>query len=525
MRVRSIAITLASLSIIVLTAFALPALAQTETPTPAPTLTPGGDCCANHAGPGCDIDACEACVCDELEPFCCNSEGQWDDICAAIAESDDCSSECQCGDPPTPTPTPGGDCCTVHEGSRCDDETCTSCVCAVDSNCCNGPWDDFCVETARTVDECQPQCSFCSPLPTVGPLPTPTPGPCCEARTLNPGCNESVCESCVCDVDENCCLDTWDEVCTIIAVEECAFSCDCPQDGDCCEASEGFGCGDRRCQECVLGLDPDCVDPFSEECECGNLWDANCASQAQLECALDCPCGDCCSENLDEVPGCGVKTCQDCVCEADPNCCSDDPDLFWDAQCAAVAREDCSVECPCGDCCLQQQVAGCGEEVCQECVCALDSNCCDADEGIWDGICVAQASTGDCANRCSCEPPSNCCVSRPDEAGCEISECEACICAIDSFCCDELWDSGCAEDISVSSCQAECGCAELPPASDCAGDCDGDGNVAIGELIVGVRIALGRSPVSSCFAFDTNGDGDVRIGELIQGVRSALEGC
>ena len=59
----------------------------------------------------------------------------------------------------------------------------------------------------------------------------------------------------------------------------------------------------------------------------------------------------------------------------------------------------------------------------------------------------------------------------------------------------------------------------------CAGDCSGDGSVAINELIAGVNIALGNSPVSSCPAFDRNGDGTVAINELIAAVNAALNGC
>ena len=59
----------------------------------------------------------------------------------------------------------------------------------------------------------------------------------------------------------------------------------------------------------------------------------------------------------------------------------------------------------------------------------------------------------------------------------------------------------------------------------CVGDCDGDGRVAIGEIIAAVRIALGLDPVGSCDAADANGDGEVRIAELIQAVAAALNGC
>ena len=59
----------------------------------------------------------------------------------------------------------------------------------------------------------------------------------------------------------------------------------------------------------------------------------------------------------------------------------------------------------------------------------------------------------------------------------------------------------------------------------CVGDCDGDGTVAMNELIVGVNIVLGSQPLSACEAFDCEGNGTVPINCLIQGVNSALNGC
>ncbi len=64
-----------------------------------------------------------------------------------------------------------------------------------------------------------------------------------------------------------------------------------------------------------------------------------------------------------------------------------------------------------------------------------------------------------------------------------------------------------------------------PPTPTCVGDCDGDGTVAINELITGVNIALGSAQLSVCPAFDANGDGMVGINELITAVNNALEGC
>ena len=63
-----------------------------------------------------------------------------------------------------------------------------------------------------------------------------------------------------------------------------------------------------------------------------------------------------------------------------------------------------------------------------------------------------------------------------------------------------------------------------PPGA-CGGDCDHNGTVTIDELISGVDIALGTSPLASCLSLDTNGDGQVSIDEIIQAVTAALTSC
>ncbi len=59
----------------------------------------------------------------------------------------------------------------------------------------------------------------------------------------------------------------------------------------------------------------------------------------------------------------------------------------------------------------------------------------------------------------------------------------------------------------------------------CPSDCDGDGRVAIQEMIRAVRIALDHDPVSVCPAADTDFDQSVAINELIQAVNASLGGC
>jgi hypothetical protein len=65
----------------------------------------------------------------------------------------------------------------------------------------------------------------------------------------------------------------------------------------------------------------------------------------------------------------------------------------------------------------------------------------------------------------------------------------------------------------------------------CAGDCDGDGTVSIGEVIKAVNLFLGEplcnpaDPPRSCPVADVDGNGSVSIGEVIQGVNRFLSGC
>lgn len=56
------------------------------------------------------------------------------------------------------------------------------------------------------------------------------------------------------------------------------------------------------------------------------------------------------------------------------------------------------------------------------------------------------------------------------------------------------------------------------------GDCDLNGDVTVDEVITGVNIALGVSPVSVCPEADGDGDLNVSVDEVITGVNSALTG-
>jgi hypothetical protein len=59
----------------------------------------------------------------------------------------------------------------------------------------------------------------------------------------------------------------------------------------------------------------------------------------------------------------------------------------------------------------------------------------------------------------------------------------------------------------------------------CAGDCNSDGAVTVDELITGVNIALGGTPLEQCASLDSDGHGAVTVDELVRAVNNALTGC
>jgi hypothetical protein len=148
--------------------------------------------------------------------------------------------------------------------------------------------------------------------------------------------------------------------------------------------------------------------------------------------------------------------------------------------------------------------------------------------GDFDGdtdLDLAVANTGGVSillNSCAC---ANGAVD-PDTGECEPGlplgdrcgqdgECSTDFC-VDGVCCQ------------VSSCPAEESCQRFSgvcaPPGDCVGDCNGNGEVVIGELVMLVNIGLGEAPASAC----PNGVPDgvaVDIALIIQAVDHGLHGC
>ena len=158
--------------------------------------------------------------------------------------------------------------------------------------------------------------------------------------------------------------------------------------------------------------------------------------------------GDCCEGH--GGPACDDEAIAQCVCEQDPFCC----DQLWDEFCAdAVDFLGCGVCDPIdtggrGSCCEAKPEPGCEQPDVEACVCGYDPFCCEYE---WDGACVSLVDLGMCG---SCQSTGDCCVDN-GSPGCDDPVVEACVCAVDPFCCEGAWDSTCVTTARESGC-AEC---------------------------------------------------------------------
>lgn len=186
---------------------------------------------------------------------CCTGE----DECSVLSENDcDLASgiwlgpttACELG---TCDTTETGDCCSVHLGTGCSDSECEDLVCGEDDFCCNDAWDLICLGLAvelcgelcmdaitpgaccSTTEECSVvnfvECESgggisrapgtdCEPDPCV----IDGVGDCCSEHGTT-GCEDSECQSTVCDIDPFCCFVEWDNICVEEAEDLCGDLC------------------------------------------------------------------------------------------------------------------------------------------------------------------------------------------------------------------------------------------------------------------------------------------------------------
>jgi ELWxxDGT repeat protein len=294
-----------------------------------------------------------------------------------------------------------------------------------------------------------------TPTPTaVAPVPTatltPAPGSCCVGRggDFAPACDTTGCAACVCGADPYCCTTNWDELCATQAAEQCRDQCPCvtptpaptatPASRDCCVPHAEPACEVEACSLCVCETDPFC---------CANQWDDICAREAS-----------------GELPNCA----DECVA------------------CIAPTPTETPTPAPTptpllGSCCESHDTPGCDVSACASCVCDGDPYCCEQQ---WDSVCVGEASGGfpgcnEACQACSAPPTpsptptpvptatpvvSNCCFAH-GEAGCDVPECQACICAFDGFCCGQFWDPVCADEANgaLEACAGDCSVCTAAP--------------------------------------------------------------
>ena len=64
-----------------------------------------------------------------------------------------------------------------------------------------------------------------------------------------------------------------------------------------------------------------------------------------------------------------------------------------------------------------------------------------------------------------------------------------------------------------------------PTTGPCAGDCNGDAAVTVDELVTGVLIAVGNTPLAACSDLDINKDGSATVNEILVAANNTLNGC
>lgn len=82
-----------------------------------------------------------------------------------------------------------------------------------------------------------------------------------------------------------------------------------------------------------------------------------------------------------------------------------------------------------------------------------------------------------------------------------------------------------ASIVVLGGCLLAAATARPAAAQPCPGDCNGDAEVTVEEIVTVVNIALGLSPIGLCTAVDTDGNGEASVDELVTMINLALNGC
>jgi hypothetical protein len=225
---------------------------------------------------------------------------------------------------------------------------------------------------------------------------------------------------------------------------ELCYQGDCAS--DCSEvACEGLTWCDPDTSLCLPGCEQDFQCGSNEMCDLGT-HECTCYEGYEL-CAGECiyagdPCADDCGNGtLDPGETCdgnalGGYTCQDFgylggTLECTPDCSGFDESNCSNAECGngiVEAGEECDGVNLDGETCMSQGFVG-GTLSCTNC--SFNTNNCnnDSDDG-------------------------NCCVVH-NGVGCEVPSISQCVCGIDTYCCNSSWDGTCVTE-AIDDCGANC---------------------------------------------------------------------
>ena len=298
---------------------------------------------------------------------------------------------------------------------------------------------------------------------------------CCEPG--GPGCDDGSIETCVCDVDPFCCESAWDQVCVDLVDSRGCGSC-----GPICESIYAIDFGTSYVPGGVCGLFDEhvasClgVGPFlSVSGSCAGLGDAALRFAGGFPWSgIETTCVDLTEASRAEfrfqvgtapgVPGPVLEALVDdgpsieigrVVVDASGACRSAVFDLepilgqvvrFRLSSGSSVAdatRVDdlqIVIDPAHGPC--EVGLPGTDSSTVDACVCAVDTFCCETD---WDELCVTMATLlcdAGCGSIPTCGVAGDCGTPR-SEPGCVDSTCCTSVCERDPFCCIVSWDQEC----------------------------------------------------------------------------------
>lgn len=110
-----------------------------------------------------------------------------------------------------------------------------------------------------------------------------------------------------------------------------------------------------------------------------------------------------------------------------------------------------------GSCDAGRDAPGCADANCCNTVCAVDSMCC---EEVWDDWCASEAA-GLCNGGFSTCATGDSCTAVHETGGCADEACCHDVCSIDPYCCLTQWDETCVE-LEAVTCFSTCTAAGGP---------------------------------------------------------------